>query len=185
MSSIDIIIFQWLNSWASWSPVIMRVVSLRAWLLPWVFVAGLAAFVFVPLIFRKYRTYVKKNASIIIYSLVSVGIARFVIVELLRLLIERPRPFEVLDGVTRLIPYVSDGSFPSGHAAAFFALATPMVFYYRKTASLFLFAALVISVDRIIGGVHWPSDVIAGAAVGIGTAWLVRRCFNTYRAENK
>lgn len=176
MNQIDIAIFQWFNLWVASSPsVVQQMISLRARLLPWVFVAGLAAFVLIPLIFRKYRAYAEKNISIVVCSLISVGIARFVIVNILRRLIERPRPFEVLDGVTRLISLVSDGSFPSGHAAAFFALAAPFMFArsYPKTAFIFFFAAFVISLDRVLGGVHWPSDIVAGALVGVGTAWLI------------
>lgn len=176
MNQIDVTIFWWFNSWIVSSPLLVQqMISLRAWLLPWLFVAGLAAFVLIPLVSRKYRAYAPKNVSIIICSILSVGIARFVIVELLRWFIERPRPFEVLDGVTRLIPYVSDGSFPSGHAAAFFALAAPFAFSrsYPKTAFIFFFAAFVISLDRVLGGVHWSSDVVAGALVGVGTAWFV------------
>lgn len=189
MNQIDIVIFLWVNEWvASAPPLLQQAIALRARLLPWLFFVGLAAFALLPLVFQKYRSHAKRIFSIVVCSLLSAGIARFAIVEILRLFVERPRPFEVLNGVHRLIPYVSDGSFPSGHAALFFALAAPLVFargseipflfgkttlLFPKTTFIFCIAAFVISVDRVIGGVHWPSDVLAGALVGIGTAWFL------------
>ncbi|MDO8600074.1 MAG: phosphatase PAP2 family protein [bacterium] len=185
MNNFDITIFRWFNSWVAWSPLVANVVSFRARFLPWAVIAGLIVFVLVPVVFAKYRAYATKNARIAALSLISAGVARYGVVEILRFFVVRPRPFEVLDGVYRLIASVSDGSFPSGHAAAFFALATPIAFYYRKTALLFFFLATVISVDRVIGGVHWPSDILGGAIVGIATAWFICWCFRKYGTENK
>lgn len=191
MNQIDTTIFWWVNEWvASAPPLVQQAIALRAWLLPWLVFIGLAAFALLPFIFQKYRSSAEKIFSIVVCSLLSAGIARFVIVGIIRWLIERPRPFEVLNGVYRLIPLVSDGSFPSGHAALFFALAASFAFargsetrflfvnttlLFPKTTLMFCIVALVVSVDRVLGGVHWPSDIVAGALVGIGTAWLVCR----------
>lgn len=189
MNQIDAIIFLWTNAWvASAPPFVQQAIALRAWLLPWLVFIGLAVFALGPFAFQKYRSHTEKIIGIVICSLLSAGIARFVIVEIIRRFVERPRPFEVFDDVFRLIPLVSDGSFPSGHAALFFALAAPFALargskipflfgkttlLFPKTTVLFCLAAFVISIDRILGGVHWPSDVLVGALIGIGTAWCV------------
>lgn len=62
-------------------------------------------------------------------------------------------------------------SFPSDHAALFFALATAFWFISRRASLLlFLHAAVIISLPRIYLGLHWPSDILGGAVVGIITA---------------
>lgn len=191
MNQIDIAIFWWVNGWvASAPPLLQQAIAFRARLLPWLVFIWLAVFALLPFVFQKYRSAARKIFSIVVCSLLSAGIARFVVVEIIRWFVERPRPFEVLDGMTRLIPLVSDGSFPSGHAALFFALAMPFALargeeimfllgkttlLFPKTTILFCIAAFVISLDRVLGGVHWPSDILVGAFVGIGTAWVVFR----------
>ena len=68
------------------------------------------------------------------------------------------------------------GSFPSDHAAFFFAIAVGMWFSFRRLAWLLLaWSILVIALPRLYLGLHYPSDVLGGAALGIGTTLLVRR----------
>jgi undecaprenyl-diphosphatase len=67
-------------------------------------------------------------------------------------------------------------SFPSDHAAIFFAIAMGMWFSFRKLAWLLLaWSILVVSLPRLYLGLHYPSDVLGGAALGIGVVLLVRR----------
>ena len=81
--------------------------------------------------------------------------------------VARIRPYEMIAGLTSLIGPLHDWSFPSGHASASFAAATAMAFLLGKRFGIpaFLLAAL-ISLSRLYLGVHYPSDVLAGAAVG-------------------
>ena len=99
--------------------------------------------------------------------------ARFVIVELIRFLWERPRPF-IESNINLLLEHPATSSFPSGHAAFYFAFSTLVYFYNKKLGALFLIATLILSVSRVYVGVHWPSDVLAGAVIGIFSAWLVK-----------
>ncbi len=65
-------------------------------------------------------------------------------------------------------------SFPSGHTSAAFNLATSLALRYKKPIVIipaFLYAGC-IGWSRIYQGVHYPSDVLAGALVGAGTAWV-------------
>jgi len=80
----------------------------------------------------------------------------------------------------QLVNHNGGGSFPSGHASFAFALATVVAFYYPKTSLLFFAAAISIGFGRIAAGVHWPSDVLAGAVTGIASAWLLRFLKNKY-----
>ena len=68
------------------------------------------------------------------------------------------------------------GSFPSDHAAIFFAIVAGMWFSFRRLAWLLLaWSILVILLPRLYLGLHYPSDLLGGAALGIGTTLLVRR----------
>jgi len=79
----------------------------------------------------------------------------------------------VLDNVRQLIFHESSGSFPSGHAAFSFAVAMGVYYYYPKTSILFFLASIAMGLGRVSAGVHWPSDILGGAVVGIFSAWLI------------
>ena len=89
--------------------------------------------------------------------------------ELGKLLVHRHRPFE-----HRLGPRETSHSFPSGHASTAFAGATMLAAYVpRLRVPLYLLATL-IALSRLYNGVHYPTDVIAGAVLGTATALLLR-----------
>lgn len=86
----------------------------------------------------------------------------------------RPRPFTAHAGETHLLAAPSpDPSFPSDHAAAAFAIAFAVLAYSRRTGVGFLAVAALIGLSRIALGVHYPTDVLAGAVVGWAAALLV------------
>ena len=58
-------------------------------------------------------------------------------------------------------------SFPSGHAAFYFALALAMISIDKKRGWIYLAGAALIGLARVAAGVHWPSDILAGAIVGL------------------
>jgi undecaprenyl-diphosphatase len=86
-------------------------------------------------------------------------------------LVDRARPF-VLDsgGVHIFSAHTPDPSFPSDHATASFAIATAIFLRHRSWGIVALVAAAVLSVGRVALGVHFPSDVLAGAALGAAVA---------------
>jgi undecaprenyl-diphosphatase len=64
-------------------------------------------------------------------------------------------------------------SFPSDHAVLFFALSTGLLFISRKIGAFALaYTALFIGLPRIYLGLHYPTDIIAGAVIGMATALL-------------
>lgn len=86
---------------------------------------------------------------------------------------ERPRPFAAHPALTHLLAAPSpDPSFPSDHAAVAFAIAFGVLAFSRRVGILFLAAATLISLSRIALGLHYPSDVAAGALVGWAAALL-------------
>ena len=90
-----------------------------------------------------------------------------VLAEVLKKFIGEPRPFVTLPNVKLLVaenPYLS---FPSLHAALYSTLAV-CVFHYRKKFGIFLMiSALVIAMSRLVVGVHFPVDILAGISLGI------------------
>jgi undecaprenyl-diphosphatase len=61
-------------------------------------------------------------------------------------------------------------SFPSGHTALAFSIAFILSSYYRRFSVVFYFFAILAGFDRVKDGSHFPSDVIAGAFIGLATA---------------
>jgi membrane-associated phospholipid phosphatase len=108
----------------------------------------------------------------------------------LKAVIKRARPF------VRYPQYFADRydgggySFPSGHVSAAFCTATSLSIYFPKwyvTAPAYLWAASV-GWARMYQGVHYPSDVLAGAIVGAGSAWagyIFQKCFDKKHLHKK
>ena len=105
-------------------------------------------------------------------------LARGVIVEAIRFFYHRPRPFLALDQARQLIEKNStEGSFPSGHAAFYFAIAFAVYFAHKGAGKILLIAAFLLGLARVYLGVHYPSDILGGAAVGAFSAWAASLVF--------
>lgn len=89
-------------------------------------------------------------------------------------IINRPRPYLTYPNDIHPDIYETDPSFPSGHVSAAFATAASVSLQYKKwyvTVPMYAWGAGV-AYSRMYLGQHYPSDVVAGAAVGIGSAYL-------------
>lgn len=107
-------------------------------------------------------------------AILSVILARGIITEIIRFFYYQPRPFLILE-IQPLIAHAPTGSFPSGHATAFFALAL-VVFYFNRKWGCWIFAlSLFMGLARIFTGVHWPSDILAGALIGLGSVLIIKK----------
>jgi undecaprenyl-diphosphatase len=104
----------------------------------------------------------------------------FVSSEVLKSLVMQPRPFVSLPDVRLLISPPSSYSFPSVNATYAFAASSGASLTARRLLGRlpiwvwgFLALAVAISYSRVYVGVHYPSDVLSGAIIGILIGWLV------------
>lgn len=98
----------------------------------------------------------------------------------LKEIVKRPRPCQVKTKVYMNLSPVScpaDFSFPSGHTMTAFAAAVVFTYFQRKRKWLFFTVAVLISYSRIYLGVHYLSDVLAGAIIGLFIAIVILKFF--------
>lgn len=107
----------------------------------------------------------QKKLRILGVTVLSILVARLGVAEMIRFFYHRPRPFAA-HYVHQLISE-NAWSFPSGHSAFFFAMATAVYLYNKKWGVWFFLAAILMNMSRIAAGVHYPSDIAGGMVVGI------------------
>jgi undecaprenyl-diphosphatase len=119
---------------------------------------------------------VLRRRPAIFLTVVAADVAAELAADLGKAIVHRHRPFE-----HQLGPPSSTHSFPSGHAATSFACATVLSFYApRLRVPLFVLATL-IGLSRVYNGLHYPTDVLAGAVLGVLVALLVLATFRRSR----
>lgn len=106
------------------------------------------------------------NQKSVVLAVLAIGLGSLIIVTVLNSFFGRPRPFDVLD--TNLLFYKpTDPSFPSNSAVVAFALASSIFVADRKLGFLALSIAAFYGFLRVFVGVHFPSDVVVGAIIGV------------------
>lgn len=101
----------------------------------------------------------------------------FVVLSVVRDRLNFPRPYEVLD-IKPLIHKETKGhSMPSRHVFCMFLIAVTFLWAYAPVGVVLLVFGVVLAFVRVIAGVHFPRDVIAGALCGIGAGvvgfWVI------------
>ena len=127
----------------------------------------------------------KKSRKIGIATLITLVICIIINNIMIKNLVARPRPFDLLPDLQVLIKKPTDFSFPSGHTASSFA-AAGAIFYagYKKWGTVALILAGAIGFSRLYLGVHYPSDVIWGALVGVLISLIISKVL-VYFEEKK
>jgi diacylglycerol kinase family enzyme/membrane-associated phospholipid phosphatase len=99
-------------------------------------------------------------------------------------LFPRRRPAaDLVPMARRLTKRPTSSSFPSGHAASAAAFTTAIAMDSPRAAAVIAPIAAAVAYSRVHTGVHWPSDVAAGAAIGVGAGLLTRRWWPLGREE--
>ncbi len=118
------------------------------------------------------------------WAALSATVARFGIDSLIRLIYPRQRPFVTEDLNALIAQNPLESSFPSGHATFFMALAVYLLLAGNKKLGLFMLAsAVAISIARVAAGVHWPSDILAGWAVGALVSFVIFKISNRKKIQ--
>lgn len=157
-------LFLTINSWAGRSQWLDKFMIFSAEWLGYFLIAS------VILCFFKNR---EKYRNMLLVSLGSAIVARFIFVEIIRYFYYNPRPFLVLENINVLLNHEISSSFPSGHATFYFALAMGVYLYNKKAGYIYFGLAGLIGFARIFVSVHWPLDIVVGAVLGVLVATIV------------
>jgi undecaprenyl-diphosphatase len=169
--------FSYLYSFAHHSAILDRIIVFTAVQLPYIVIVS--AFIFLlyhhevfsssaPLkqFFEKWKEFFVTFFS---------GVAAWIAAHALKYFIHTSRPAGDILHLTEAL-FKADGyAFPSGHAAFFFGLAQSIFFFHKKAGYTFFLLAFLISIARVMAGVHSPLDIIGGALLGIALAYLCRK----------
>lgn len=170
MISFDTTLFRFLNSLAGTSRLFDFIVVFFASYAPYLVALTICGMVLYERDWRK-RAY---DVAVVVISLL---LARGLITEIIRFFYNRPRPFVWLTGITTLITkYPEEPAFPSGHATFFFAFVTAyyLLGKHRGWGHVLLISTILMAIARVIAGVHYPLDVVAGAIIGVGSAYAAK-----------
>lgn len=112
------------------------------------------------------------SRSKIIYTLVMSIVVSVISSHLLKRIISRNRPFETIEKIELIGKEWKDKSFPSAHTAAAFSNAFVLSFYFANFTIIFYILATSVALSRIYMGVHYPTDILGGAIVGLTVATI-------------
>lgn len=125
----------------------------------------------------------EETQKFLLNLLIMLGISWQVITPIIGSLVNRARPFD-LAGAHELVFHVPSYSFPSDHALFFAALTTYLFLgKYNKAGTVAFIATILVSFARVIGGLHWPGDILFGWILGALLAylfWLIRKPIEKY-----
>lgn len=115
----------------------------------------------------------KKTRKVGIMSAVALLGSLLINNNLIKNIVQRPRPYVTFTDLQIIIPQPSEFSFPSGHTSSSFASAAV---FYRHLPKKFgvpaVLLAALIGFSRLYVGVHYPTDVLAGAVMGILLSYM-------------
>ena len=166
MSGADSTVFFWINGLADRVPIIDSFIRLMAndYLIP----LSMALVLFGLWFIGRDAERRERNQKAVMVTFTAVAFASMV-VKIINLFYDRLRPFELYPtSKVKLLFYTpTDPSFPSNMAAVAFAFAMGTWLVNRKLGWILFIPAVLVAFGRVYIGVHFPSDVIVGAAIGI------------------
>ncbi len=169
----DSAIYLWINHWPhpeilNWIAIVLHYAT-RGMLI-------YLMLIFILLLVKKYR----ETLFILVSGLVTAGVVDVI----LKPLIHRMRPFVYLSDVSVLYPLPTSYSFPSAQTAVAFAVAVAcIVIFHGKHWRWLWFWAILVGIDRIYMGHHYPSDVISGTIIGISIPLILKKML--YKKETR
>ncbi len=129
-------------------------------------------------------TFIKKTRKIGVTILGALILSVIFTNGIIKILVDRPRPYTYVDGINLLISKPIDASFPSGHSSASFAASVSLFIYNKKWGTVAIIVALLIAFSRLYLFIHFPTDVLAGIVLGIVyakvSAYIVKKIYAKY-----
>jgi len=175
IQQIDTNILLWFNSILGVSPALDMFFFFLAeyliWLMPLGFVAAFAISKTAP---RKW---------LILVLLVALGILLAMgLNQLIGMFFFRPRPFVGHQIFYYASPGLLPKSFPSDHATVAFLMASALLFArFRLWGWVLIAVAVVVGASRVVIGIHYPLDILAGAGIGLLFGLVVAKVFRIFR----
>ena len=105
-----------------------------------------------------------------VLHMLAAGLTGTLIYKWLKIKTHRPRPYQVHQDVFVTGKPLDRFSFPSGHTLHAVAFGLVALFYFPLLAIILMPFIVMVGISRVILGLHYPSDVLAGAAIGYGIA---------------
>lgn len=118
----------------------------------------------------------KSRFQVLALGVLAIILSRGVVANLLQNFLESPRPFAAL-GIEPLFNHIAVSSLPSGHMALLMPIALTGFLLSRRTGWWAVLLTLLVGLARVMAGVHWPSDILAGILIGILSFVLVYLIF--------
>jgi 4-amino-4-deoxy-L-arabinose transferase-like glycosyltransferase len=175
LESIDVALFRFINLKLS-NPLfdlVMPQLSANGWFIPVLVLAGA---------WLLWKGGTRGRLFVLMLALV-LGLGDTLVINRVKKWVARPRPYVAVPEAKLLVGRGSSGSLPSSHTSTWTAAAVIAFVYYRRSWRLMLPLAVLMGFSRIYLGVHYPSDVLAGALLGAGYAvaglWLLDRIWRS------
>ena len=111
------------------------------------------------------------NSTLLYRSLIVPGVS-FIVISIYRKMAGAPRPYQVYNFTPALKKDTYAKSFPSRHVFSIFMVAYTCMQYWMIIGIILIFMGIILAVVRVIGGVHFIKDVIAGAVIATIIAFV-------------
>jgi undecaprenyl-diphosphatase len=172
LASLNQSLFLWLHHFAGRWPFLDGTAIFFAEWLPWFLCAAF-------LLLVVYQPGARRRLYLFAEGALAIILARGIIVTAIHFFYYHARPFVVYN----FAPLINESgsSFPSAHAAWFFALAMTVWYADRRWGWWFFALATLMGIARIYAGVHFPIDIIGGAVIGIASGMFVHWLLKDYR----
>ena len=128
---------------------------------------------------------ISKTRPVGIEALITLLVTFIIANLIIKNMVGRTRPYDAYSFLESLIGRQSDSSFPSGHSANNVAVAVAVLLNNRKIGIPAVIAALIIAFSRLYNVVHYPTDVLAGIAIGTLVAVTVHIVSGKCRKKGK
>lgn len=168
MTQFDLALFNAIHRFWGQSRVLDAIGNFFANILTYLMVVGMLVFVLYAAHSNRERIFMA--AEMFLAFIISRGI----VTSAIQYFAGRSRPFETLGFTPPFFP-ITDGSMPSGHTSALFSISFIMFSFDPRWGAVYLALSLLVGLGRVFVGVHWPSDILVGILVGLGSGFLVHK----------